>query len=476
MKKQTHKNYLKIGILTLGLSLLFTNCEKEDSQTLLENNLSTSEQIQNLFNQIDYSALIPYDYIVDWSNPIKLYSDELEKSYYEFPINYTSLLNPTELNKLKQKKGYYTKYKILAVESNEDEFNFYATKFYQNVNPLNEDLINSDVTFSNVSNYSGIIHLIDKAKNIVYTKKIDNGKVTQYSPFKTKKKSTSSLTSKNEENCETVRITYYTEWYKVYTDENGKKHIEYTHRQITGYDFEENCVSDGGGFPEMDDYAPNGAGVYKKTGNKYVEEEIAFIDDEINNCPGEQFPNANGDCVEVEEIKFDENLVFYEEGVKPIYEFDNKCGGIQKIWSLSQSSGNEFAAVLTTDGAILITQQLNSNGGGMSGIYEHNGKTYYQYPISLGAPSRDYSGQLQSAGRYFIPIKATIHSHTPCLNDGTDGITNNNIDDDQNFASNYSGVNHFILGCEAIGQFNGNSNNAFNIQNGNLNTLCNNIN
>ncbi len=291
------KKPLVIGMLIYSFSLSLWNCHKDENLPLPENTIST--QLQSIFIQNDLRNLIPYDYKVDWSNPVKSYSEDLQLFYYEFPVNYTSLLNPNELNKLKQKRGYYTKYKILAVESNEGVFKFYATKFYQNVDSQNEDLINSDVTFSNLNNYSGIIHLIDKEKKIVYTKKIDKGSIIQYSPFKTKKKSTSSLTSKNEENCETVRITYYTEWYKVYTDENGKKHIEYTHRQITGYDFEETCVSDGGGgFPEMDDYAPNGAGVYKKTGNKYVEEEIAFIDDQINNCPGEQFPNANGDCVD----------------------------------------------------------------------------------------------------------------------------------------------------------------------------------
>ncbi len=43
-------------------------------------------------------------------------------------------------------------------------------------------------------------------------------------------------------------------------------------------------------------------------------------------------------------------------------------------------------------------------------------------------------------------------------------------------AINYPNINHYIVGCNAIGQFNGDANQAFNIQNGNLNTLCNNIN
>lgn len=173
---------------------------------------------------------------------------------------------------------------------------------------------------------------------------------------------------------------------------------------------------------------------------------------------------------------FNEDSMIFEEGNKPLEEYDDKCTGVNRIWELSQNSGDEFAAVLTTDGAILITEQLNSNGGGIGGIYQYSGITYYQYPISQGAPARGYLGQIESAGRYFIPITATIHSHTPCINDGTDGITNNEIDLDQNFASSYPNINHFIIGCNAIGQFNGDSNQVFNIQSGSLSTLCNNIN
>ncbi|RAV27386.1 hypothetical protein, partial [Sinomicrobium soli] len=191
--------------------------------------------------------------------------------------------------------------------------------------------------------------------------------------------------------------------------------------------------------------------------------------DECYGDGGDDFP-GNGS------FEFNLDLVYYDEGDKPLYEYNDKCTGITSLWQLSEDSGNEFAAVLTNDGAILIIQEVNSNGGGINGIYQYAGNTYYQYPMSQGSPSRTYAGQIQSARRYFIPIKATIHSHTPCINDGSDGITNNIINDDKNFASHYSAINHYIIGCSAIGQYNGSSNQAFNIQHGNLSTLCNNVN
>ena len=205
--------------------------------------------------------------------------------------------------------------------------------------------------------------------------------------------------------------------------------------------------------------------------------DYLFVFKGYGNVPSTGFDwNFSGSGNLSNNLIFNEDEMIFDEGDKPLEEFDNKCNGINRIWSLSQASGDEFAAVLTSDGAILITQQLNPNGGGISGIYNFNGNTYYQYPASQGSPARTYAGQLYASGRYFIPISATLHSHTPCINDGTDGIKNNIINDDKAFASHYPKVNHYIIGCNAIGQFNGSSNQPFNINNGNLNNNCNKIN
>ncbi|MDO7138985.1 hypothetical protein [Algibacter lectus] len=154
--------YFQIGILTLLTSFMFTNCEKEENEQLEVNTIST--QLLTYFNQTDYNELIPYDYTVDWSSAIKQYSEELELSYYEVPINYTNAFNPNELNKFKKEGSYYIKYKILAIENNDESFSFYAAKFYQNVNPLNNVLINSDISFSYLNSFTGIVHLINNQK------------------------------------------------------------------------------------------------------------------------------------------------------------------------------------------------------------------------------------------------------------------------------------------------------------------------
>ncbi len=301
MKK--FNTYLKTGILSLVFSFLLTNCGKDDNQTLLNENTSASEFIQNAFNQTDHSTLIPYDYTVNWSVPTKLFSNEFNKSYYEFPVNYTSSFNPIALNKLKQ-KGFYTKYKILAIENDDDVLDFYAIKFYQNINHSDKSVIDSDVSFTNPESFSGIIQLIDISNNIIYTKKIDKGKITEYSPMKQKKKSsTGTFARLDEPDCITYTINYYVEYYNVYIDDYDNILYEYAGRQVTGYGYETICsTSTGGGFPvtEMNDYSPNGEGVYKKLGSQYDtkgDPELAFISEEISNCPDGYFPDANGICV-----------------------------------------------------------------------------------------------------------------------------------------------------------------------------------
>jgi len=211
--------------------------------------------------------------------------------------------------------------------------------------------------------------------------------------------------------------------------------------------------------------------------NECVVGQIAMFLGENGGCTDENKDFIESIIESLEDgIEFDEkNLEFYSE--KPLDEFDDKCEGIIALWQRSIDSGNEVFGVLTMDGAILITQEGSPDTVGIGGLYEFNGITYYQYPISHGAPSRKYIGQVQTSTRYFIPIKTTIHTHSPCQNEGSDdGLTTNIIEEDQSFAAQFSNISHYAIGCGAIGQFSGNSNYIFNIEFGELEELCENIN
>lgn len=157
-------------------------------------------------------------------------------------------------------------------------------------------------------------------------------------------------------------------------------------------------------------------------------------------------------------------------GDKPLQEYSDKCAGIQSIWN--NYTNNEVFGYISSDGKLIVTNIQPYNGGQGSGLYFYNNIYYYPYPDTQGAPSQSYSGMIQAAGYYFIPVSASVHTHTPCRGDGTNGMTSVGSDDAQ-FAADHPGLNNWVIGCGAIGQFDGANSNFFNI---NTNTLSNNCN
>lgn len=170
-------------------------------------------------------------------------------------------------------------------------------------------------------------------------------------------------------------------------------------------------------------------------------------------------------------------------GQKPLAEFSstNKCNGVVGMWNMGiQNNNYEVYGVLTTNGSLLITQiSPSSTGGQFDGLYNWedgngNTKTYYWYPAG-NDPMPQYPGTTKIGGRYFIPISSTIHTHTPCVLDGSDGITGRSGDDDFPMASKFPSIKHYVIGCDGkTAEFNSNS--YFNIKNGPLTTSCNGIN
>ncbi|WP_157207811.1 hypothetical protein [Mariniflexile maritimum] len=316
MKTKKLKSYLKSVIILSCILLITYNCEKDNYEVNPEN--SEPLQIEHLFNQSDFSNLIPYEYTVDLDNPKKLYSDELKSSYYEFSVNFTSTFNPNQLNKVQQKGGYYTKYKVMATVNDTGESNFYTIKFYQNVDTTNDSLINSEVSFSNSENFTGIVHLLDRNKKLVFSKKLNKGNLIDIMPFKTKRSSNSSLASREEPNCETIAIPTYTDWYKVYTMDHTT-YIEYTHTQFTGYVYEEVCISNGGSLPEVNPYGYNNEGIYtKKTSGGVYEDDadVILIENEVEDKIDATGLTGKADCVYNKMVDSKNNINWILENFK----------------------------------------------------------------------------------------------------------------------------------------------------------------
>lgn len=164
-------------------------------------------------------------------------------------------------------------------------------------------------------------------------------------------------------------------------------------------------------------------------------------------------------------ITFNMNNVYGSIGTKPLKEFSNKCDGVNYMWNTYPN--NEVQGFITADGKLLMTHVLSLNGGAFSGIYKHTDPStnsitaYYFYPVSQGAPLQSYTGIVNNGQYYFIPIAASVHTHTPCRLDGTDGVSHNVGEDDTQFAKTYPTLKHWVIGCSAIARFDGVSPNFF---------------
>lgn len=230
----------KIGILLLGVSLLLWNCEKVEFIEENSINQSSNEfnpKIQNQFNKKDFEKIIPFGYEVDWTNPVRQYSKELETYFYEFSLNYLEERNPNSLNE-KRKKGYYIKFKLIVTENQIDKkdvsFNFYIAKFYQSIDSLDNSLLNSKVSLNNNIGYKGITHLYDNRQELIFAKHITksekeaNDEIYLDKDFRKENNLLAKGTDIPVEVCETKTIGVYQDIYRVIRDQWGN---------IIGYEY-----------------------------------------------------------------------------------------------------------------------------------------------------------------------------------------------------------------------------------------------
>lgn len=143
--------------------------------------------------------------------------------------------------------------------------------------------------------------------------------------------------------------------------------------------------------------------------------------------------------------------------------------------SLSENTNREVTGAITLDNQFLITQVLTETGGTFNGLIRHDNILYYYYPVDQN-PYPPFPGTIVSmiygANHYCIPIKATVHSHTPCLQDNTNGVSHPVGNDDIDLATKYPMATHWVIGCNAIGNFDKDNSNFFNVKSGSLSSTC----
>lgn len=318
-KKNNLKNYLKIGILLFGVSLLLYNCEKENINETSEPQ-GIVKEIQQAFNKEDFTKSIPYEFDVNWDLVKKEYSEELKTDYYEFPISYGSTLTP-HINDLKKIKGnYFKSYKVIATIKNEN-INFYALRVYEKISETGQ--IISAVNFNYSSNFNGLIHLVDNENAIVFAKKIEKGIESIKDYYAKDLKELDPIKSREVYTCATVVTDHYKDWYKKWTDEDGS-HTEYRYTQYLGRSSEIICAYEylpdydtsssgaGGGSPGA------GPGTYKKDCNstpnnkgKYFSREsdgcAVIVTEDTDECPEGKVYNSDLDECECPDGKTEDS-------------------------------------------------------------------------------------------------------------------------------------------------------------------------
>lgn len=129
--------------------------------------------------------------------------------YSEYPIILKG--NSNEI------KGHYRiNFTLLATKRNENDFEFYAVKFYEEVK--NGAVFTRDISFSNTDKFSGLVHVLDKNNELFFARKLKDGTILDQRLFQEKNQSTDN--SRMAEDCYTVTTYHYTDWYVngVYAD------------------------------------------------------------------------------------------------------------------------------------------------------------------------------------------------------------------------------------------------------------------
>ena len=97
---------------------------------------------------------------------------------------------------------------------------------------------------------------------------------------------------------------------------------------------------------------------------------------------------------------------------------------------------------------------------------------WYRYLKTEGLPSLPYAGMVTTGTYYYIPLKATVHTH-PCDLYQNDGVTDIYLSqEDKDTATKFPSLRHYIVGCNVIGSFNQYSIKPLVEQSGSLSQIC----
>ncbi|MBF4473489.1 hypothetical protein [Flavobacterium sp. HJJ] len=384
-----HKNHEKTSLFILKLLLictfLFTSCEKDEilTEPSISNQNQLSKIFQNSFDSKQFSKTLPYKYDVDWSNPVKQYSEELETYFYEFPINYSDSYNPDVFNE-QIKRDFYHKYKVVVTENEEGKFDFFIAKYFLKNIDGNTEVDNSKLSLNTNKGYKGTLHLYDKEATITFAKHINNDKENK--SFYSKNRKLNSTQAKWVNVCKTITTYHYKDWFWVVYDGYGNIiSSTFLYTTFEGTSQKQECLQQwmpDPVIPRTPCTAFECNGVYYEF-EPGIACEIGYKDDGFGNCI--KIPTA---------YEEDDDIIFNELTGRTLCIFDKLNASSQKFKSAIQKFDGEFP---------VSHLRLTINNGLPSNVY---GET--QTPV-------DYVTEIQFNENSFTSLsdlgKAVVFAH-----------------------------------------------------------------
>lgn len=417
-----------------SILILLISCKKDNANSIQENNFFLRNEISsNSYNKInkgittDTTLNKTIEHFKDFDNKAGI----VNKITSEFGLPIWDLSFT-----MKDKNGLYTTFTpivnsadsvtalIIASEKNK------KTTFFRIIDrkiPQNKLVSIGDKNANSFTLYSlnGIFETLQKNVKIYKntTEVVENTKI---------KSNSISINSINKNQVES--ITYTTCWLYVSADENYNTIIQYQ------------CI----------------------TNTIYF--EIGGVEGSGSNYLTPTYTGYGGVSLSNRELNIDQSLISNLIGPTPIKVFKSICNGVNSMWN--NYPNNETHGYITMDGQIILTNITSFNGGNVAGLYQYENLYYYSYPKSGG--DLGITGTRTTSDYYLIPVMASIHTHSPCRIDNTDGVSDRPVsNDDSFFAQKYPGLINYVVGCGAIANFSDSNSEYFDIKMSNQTNLCN---
>lgn len=317
----------------------------------MSNQNQLSKIFQNSFDSKQFTKTLPYKYNVDWSNPVKQYSEELETYFYEFPINYSDSYNPDIFNE-QIKRDFFQKYKVVVTENEEGKFDFFIAKYFLKNIDGNTEVENSKLSLNTNKGYKGTLHLYDKEATITFAKHVNNEKENK--SFYSKNGKLNNAQAKWINVCKTITTFHYKDWFWIVYDGYGNIiSSTFLYTTFEGKSERQECLQQWMPdpiIPRTPCTAFECNGVYYEF-ESGIACEIGYKDDGLGNCV--KLPTLNADN------NFDDQI------------FNELTGKALCIYDKLNVSSNQFKnAIQKFDGEFPVSHlKSTTNNGLTSNVY-----------------------------------------------------------------------------------------------------------